>query len=575
MTARRVLAAALALCAMLLAGCAGIPTDGPVRAGDGGVATPEPVLPILQGPQPGDDPFAIMQGFITASAGGPVSGFDIAREYLSKQMAAEWSPLQQVTIFDSRNLGWSVNEETSSITVSVPVAATVNEFGVMTESAPDARQDIEFTVTETESGEYRISQLDNGIIISEANFVRYFRPVALQFATTDLEVAVPEYRWFANNEQLATVAARELVAGPSAWLADAVVTGFPATSSLAVDAVVVEDGVAQVALAAGSAGTPEERALAAEQMELTLMQLPTVSSVATTVGGVPLTASEESQLSVAPIPDARAAVIASGRFGLWDSSSLDLTVDDSGAMPADAHGLALSYDLSTAAFVTAEGLWVTDAPSRAEGFVPYDAAAPAPETAMDARLLIPGGGLLSPSYDRHGWLWTTSAQAAGVLRTVPAGGDADSVLELAAPWLAGRTVDAVSVSKDGARVAILSRASQQPILEVAGIVRDATGTPISLGPPLAVAPSIRPSIDVSWSEPRYAVVLGEVAGDFTQGWVGGPTSDISSLPDATSFSVRFGERSLVAVTEDGELRIRSGNRWARQQQGITDVAFAG
>jgi hypothetical protein len=575
MRARRTLAVALALAAVLLAGCAGIPTDGPVRAGDGGVATPEPVLPILQGPQPGDDPLAIMQGFITASAGGPVSGFDIAREYLSKQMAAEWSPLQQVTIFDSRNLDRQLDEETGVVTFRVPVAAVVDESGVMTESAPDARQDIEFTVTQTDSGEYRISQLDNGIIISEANFVRYFRPVALQYATTDLAVQVPEYRWFANNEQLATVAARELVEGPSVWLADAVITGFPATSSLAVDAVVVEEGVAHVSLAAGSAGTPEERALAAEQMELTLTQLPTVSSVTTTVGGVPLTASDQSQLAVAPIPDARAAVIASGRFGLWDSSTLELVVDESGAVPVDARGLALSYDMSTAAFITSEGLWVTDAPARAESFTAYDSSAPVPESELDARLLIPGASLVSASYDRHGWVWTTSAQSAGVLRTAPASGELDAALELAAPWLVGRTVDAVSVSKDGARVAILSRAAQQPILEVAGIVRDAAGTPISIGPPLAVAPSIRPSIDVSWSEPRYLVVLGEVAGDFSQGMVGGPTTDISSLAGAAAFSVRYGERSLVAVTDAGELQVRSGNSWARQQQGITDVAFAG
>lgn len=575
MNVRRVAAAVLALCVVLLAGCAGIPTSGPVRAGDAGVATPEPVLPILQGPQPGDDPLAIMQGFITASAGGPVSGFDIAREYLSKQMAAEWSPLQHVTIFDSRNLDRSVNEETGVITFSVPVAAVVDESGVMTESAPDVRQDIEFTVTQTDSGEYRISQLDNGIIISEANFVRYFRAIALQFATTDLAVQVPDYRWFANNEQIATVAAKELVEGPSPWLADTVVTGFPATSSLAVDAVVVEEGVASVSLAAGSAGTPEERALAAEQMELTLKQLATVSSVTTTVGGVPLTASEERQLEVAPIPDERAAVLANGRFGLWNSSTLEMVVDESGAVPPGAHGLALSYDLSTAAFITDEGVWVTTAPARAEEFVPYDSGAPLPEAQLDASLLIPGTSLVSASYDRHGWVWTTSVQSAGVVRAAPASADPDAVIELAAPWLAGRTVDAVSVSKDGARVAVLSRAAQQPILEVAGIVRDASGTPISLGPPLALAPSIRPSIDIAWSEPRYIMVLGEVAGDFTQGMVGGPTVDISSLAGATSFSVRFGERSLVAVTEAGFLQVRSGNTWAPQQVGIRDVAFAG
>jgi hypothetical protein len=71
------------------------------------------------------------------------------------------------------------------------------------------------------------------------------------------------------------------------------------------------------------------------------------------------------------------------------------------------------------------------------------------------------------------------------------------------------------------------------------------------------------------------VGLSEVAGDFTQGMVGGPTVDISSLAGATGFSVRYGERSLVAVTDAGYLQVRSGNNWAPQQFGVTDVAFAG
>lgn len=572
--ARRMTAVALA-CVIALAGCASIPTTGPVREGDAGVAPPGPVLPILQGPQPGDDPLAIMQGFLTASAGGPVSGFDIAREFLTKQAAAAWVPLEQVTIFDSRNLERRVDEETGVVTFSVPVAAVVDASGVMTESAADVRQDIEFTITHVESGEYRISELDNGIIISEANFVRYFRPVALTFASTDMTTTVPDFRWFANNEQIATAAARELIKGPSVWLADAVVTGFPATSSLAVDAVVVEDGEARVALAAGSAGTPEQRALAAEQMEATLMQLPQVSSVTTTVGGVALAAASERQLGPAPVPDPRAAVIASGRFGLWDSSYLELTVDPAGAVPADARSLALSYDLLTAAFITGQGLWVTDAPSRADSFVPYEAGAPPPEEPLDARLLIAHGSLASASYDRHGWVWAVATQSAGEMHVVPATGEAESGLVLDATWLQGRTVDAIAVSRDGARIAVLSRAAQQPILEVAAIVRDSAGTPISLGPPLALAPSARPSVEIAWSEPRYIVMLGEVAGDIMQVMVGGPSADVSAIAEASAFSVRFNERSLVAVTESGELQVRSGNGWARQQLGVTDVAFAG
>lgn len=572
MTARiRLVATVLAV--LVLAGCQGIPTTGPVRAADGGIATPEPVLPILQGPQPGDSPLSIVQGFLTASAGGAVTGFDTAREFLSGDAAVNWEPLEKVTVFDSRQATLTPDEDSAVVTYSLPIAAVVDDSGVMTESAPEVRQVLEFTVTPDQNGEYRISALDNGIIISEANFVRYFKPISLVFATTDLSVAAPEVRWFANNDQIATVAARELIAGPSPWLADAVVTGFPPTSSLAVEAVVVTDGVAHVSLAAGSAGTADQRALAAEQMVMTLGQLPSVSRVETTVGGVALTALEQPQLGPAPIPGEAAAVVAERRFGLWDGTALAVTSAGAGAMPQDARNLAMSYDGAHAAYATAEGVWLTDAPSRRVTFVPYDPAAEVPDAELDADLVVAGAGLVGPSFDRFGWLFTTAQTSIGTV--VALSPDEKTDLYIPAPWLTGRSVQAVAVSRDGTRLAILSRASNQQIVEVAAIVRDSAGVPISLGEPLALAPSVRQSIDVVWSDATNLLILGEDGGDVFQATVGGRTAEVSALSGARSFSVRFGDRTLVAVTEAGELHVRSSNSWSRREEGVTDIAFSG
>src|SRR5690606_26441646 len=127
-----------------------------------------------------------------------------------------------------------------------------------------------------------------GIVMSAADFDRFFRPVSLYFAASDGTTQVPEVRWFADNDQIATATARELVEGPSAWLAGGVQTGFPPGSALGVDSVVVTEGVASVALALGSAGDPEQRSLAQQQMLLTLTQLPLVQEVVTTVGTVPI-----------------------------------------------------------------------------------------------------------------------------------------------------------------------------------------------------------------------------------------------------------------------------------------------
>lgn len=564
------------LVAGMLAACSSIPTTGPVRAGDSGVATPEPVLPILQGPQPGDDPRAIVQGFLTASAGGTITGFDIAREYLTTEAAREWEPLFSVTIFDSRQVTLKVDDESQLVTYSLPVAAVLDESGVMTESAPEVRQDLDFQLVMTEAGEFRIDQLDPGIIISEANFVRAFRPVALAFASTDLTAVVPDMRWFANNDQLATVTARELIEGPSPWLADSVITGFPATSSLAVDAVVIDDGVARVALAAGSAGNAAQRALAAEQMALTLQrQLPAVTSVETTVGGVPLTGSAESTLEPVILPELLAVVAAGGRLGVWDGASLNVTPTEFGALPADARGLALAYDFNTAAYANGEGLWITDAPVRREEFVPYQLDAEVPEELLVASLVLPGNSLVAPSYDRFGWVWTMAQTSSGKVSVISSSDLDAEPLQLEASWLGGRSVQAIAISRDGARAAVLSRVGAQQVVEVVSVIRDGAGVPLSLGEPLGIAPSVRPAIDVAWSDTNNLVVLGEDAGYLTLATVGGRTADIAAITGAVSFSVRFGERTLVAVTEEGEFQVRSGNSWAPQYMGVTDVAFAG
>jgi len=572
MNARRALAVALLV--LTLTACASIPTHGPVHEGDAGVATPGPVLPVLQGPAPGDDARAIMQGFLTASAGGAVTGFDVAREYLTPAAGLSWEPLQQVTIFDSRQVTIKVDDELGIFTYSLPVAAVLDEHGVLVENGSQVREDLEFTVALTAEGEYRIAGLDNGIIISEANFTRYFRPVALGFASPDLTTVVPELRFFANNDQIATMAARELIQGPSAWLVDAVVTGFPATSSLAVDAVVVDKGLAQVALAAGSAGSAEQRALAAEQMELTLLQLPNVTSVQTTVGGVPLTTTEEKQLQQAPPPEAVAAVIADGRLGLWDGTQVTVTPDAMGALPADARDIALAYDLARVAWVTDEGVWVSDAMAQRDAFVPHEAPMALPDGQVDAELVTTGAGWVGPSFDRFGWLWSAQAEG-GTLTVVAPWVDEDATVELAADWLQGREVDALAVSRDGSRMAVLSRVSDQAVVEVVAISRDASGTPLSLGIPLAVAPDSRLSTQLGWADAVSLVILSEASGDIELATVGGQSLDISALSEAMSMSVRYGDRSVVAVTDSHELQVRSGNRWVPRWAGVSDVAYAG
>ena len=211
---------------------------------------------------------------------------------------------------------------------------------------------------------------------------------------------MPELRWFPKNDQMADRRGTRTRQGAVPWLADAVNTGFPPGSSLNVDAVVVDNGVANVALAPGSAGDAAHRSLAGEQLRLTLTQLPTVSSVVTTVGTLPLAGDDSAAPQPAPLPDERAAVIAGGRLGMWDGTEVKVTPADVGVVPAGATGLALSYDTKTVAMVVDGSVVTSTALSDAPVLeAPPDTPDAPGGPVIPTKTIVEGSNLVAPSFD--------------------------------------------------------------------------------------------------------------------------------------------------------------------------------
>ncbi|NYI40800.1 LpqB family beta-propeller domain-containing protein [Demequina lutea] len=568
---KRLIAATLACLA--LAACSAIPTSGPVEKGVTDVSAPNDFSPILPGPTPGATPTAIVQGFLTAASGGSVNGFDVAREYLTPAASSGWDPLAQVTVFDSREVFLGFDEAKRTATYKVPVAARVNADGVLVEASSDEQSTLEFTVTTDNDGNSRISGLDDGIVMSAADFARYYRPVKLLFVSKDNATLVPELRWFPSNDQIATATARELVKGPSPWLADAVNTGFPPGSSLNVDAVVVENGVAKVTLAAGSAGDAAQRSLAAEQLRLTLTQLPSVQEVVTTVGALPLAGDDSAAPKVAALPDERAAVIADGRLGMWNGDKVEVTPADVGVVPVGASGLALSYDAKRVAMVVNGSIVTSTALSDAHVLEAPPANPDAPGgPVVPTKTIVEGRNLVAPSFDLRGWLWTTETLSDG---TITVAGPDGAVTQLAAPQLEGRTIQALAVSRDGARVAVLSRASGVQVLEVMAVVRGSAGEPLALGATLALGPAVPDSIDLAWLDDVSVAALGADSSRISVVAVGGWTTDVTAPVGAMSIAARNGVPTLLAVGEGDTLVARYGNDWKIQASNVSEVAFAG
>lgn len=569
-------AAWAALVAIALAACATIPTSGPVNEGTGEVVDSDSFVPFAEGPRPDDPVTAIVSGFIRATAAGFASDFSVAREYLTPEARATWDPLAQITVFDSGALTPDYDEAAGTVVYAVPVAARLDDAGRMVEAAGGTQAQLKFTMAQDGAGQWRIAELDDGTLLAEANFTRLFQAVSLVYATPDLEAVVPELRWL-PLANVATWAARELVAGPSPWLAPGVVTGFPAGSALAVDSVVVTDGVAAVGLNAASAGTSDERSLALAQLSLTLTALPGIRDVTATVGGVPLS-TDGLQLSREPIPDTYAAVLAGSRLGLWDGDELWVTEDDAGAVPADADALAMSYDGARVAYREGGSRLVVSEvlAGGVDSLRPYDADLEVPAGTVETTPVLDGALLLAPSFDRFGWLWTAADFDPSRLIALDGAGD---ILRLDAPWLLGREVTGVSVSRDGSRVLVVSRAGSQTIVEVASVTRAGDGEPVSVGEPLSVGADVGAVADAIWVDDLTVGLLGTRSGDETVPlWlatVGGRTIADSAVPDASAISARHGDRSITLVSADGSVRERAGTGWAGIASGVQDLAYAG
>jgi len=576
MITRGVRSAALAMTAALaLAACSTIPTSGPVNEGNGAVSSSEPIFPIAEGPRPGDGPAAIVNGFVRASSAGFASDFSVAREYLMPDAAAEWDPTAKVTVFDSTVFTTGFDEPSSVVTYDIPVQAELDDSGRLTEAADGTRATLTFTMAKDDAGQWRIADLDDGTILAGATFERLFTQVNLIFATVDETVQVPELRWVPQNTAV-TSAARELLEGPSESLAPAVHTGFPATAALEVDSVVVTDGVAAVELAASSGGDPEQRSLAQEQMRLTLASIPGVRSVSVTIGGVPL-GDGSVTLKPAPLPGPQAAAFINDRLGLWDGAAVWRVPNDVGGVPAGSFGVAQGFSEQRAAWIVDHATLVTsDAlAGGTEALVKTREEDAAPTTAMEVTPLYTGFDLVAPSADFHGWFWTTER----------AGGDAfvaarpdGTVATLEVSWLRGASVQALAVSRDGARIAVLMRGNGEQSIEVASIVRAEDGTPLTVGEPVQVGADIGAAMDLTWVDSLTVAVLGEASEAPSDMWiveVGGLTDAQKAVTGAVDITAREQERSILIVDSGGVVYARSGTVWSKLATGPRELAYSG
>ena len=553
------LGVALAAVALALTGCVSIPHSGPVNAADAAPPERSSVALIAYGPTPDATANQIVQGFLRAVAAGGNDEFAVAREYLAGPAAETWNPRAQVRVFTARDVTYSQSED-GAVRATATAAATVDAQGRYTEAAPDTPLQLDFTLARTDDGQWRIVDLEDGILVSPAVFENQYDPYQLYFLSPDNEALVPETRWYPQRSA-ASLIARHLLEGPSTWLAGGVTTAVPTGTRLAEGSVSVVDSVAQVDLSSEAlAAEPAQRGLMAAQLEESLRTVPGIQSVTLTVGGNPLPLEGEApDLLRNPYVTGNPVVVAEGRAQRFTGSELVPLVGES--LATDPRMPALPYD---------------DASGRAVVLDGTDRLVSLPNEQDGGAVLTTGTNLVAPSIDRHGWIWTTPRASDGTLRAVLPNGTVTSV---SATWLDDADVLSLRVSRDGTRIVVIWQADGVSRIELATVLRDSDGRPLAVGEPVRVGESVTSALAAAWVDEQTVAVLGSSGTDTAIAvhlvTIGGPTVKLPPVTGATRVAAATGDRTLVVGTEDGELYERNGLGWTLATTDVFDPAYPG
>ncbi|WP_187368434.1 LpqB family beta-propeller domain-containing protein [Ruania zhangjianzhongii] len=554
----RLLAALTALA--LMAGCASLPTDGAVQPGVEAGQEEGVGYVVAADPQRGAGPDEIVRGFQSAAVAGNGDEFTTARKFLTDSTRSDWDPAAQVVIYDgSVPLSYDDSVE-GTVEVEVTVVATVDSDGIYTQAAPGTSSTMTYTVVQDASGEWRISGLPDGVLMSEVNFGTLYRKTAVYFLSADGSTLVPDLRWYPLRNR-ATYAVRGLLAGAAEWLSPAVISAIPDGTELSIDSVTVSGGTANVPLtSAVQTASADDRALLVAQLEQTLTALPQVQGVEVTVGDVPLEVSAATpDLAVDP-GVGRTLTVLNDENQLATYNGAELTpvpdaVDLGSLDPADP---AVGYSSDQQTVLLAGGSQLLTAAS----------------AEAEATVLLEGQNLLPPSYAPDGWIWTGEQQNSGELLIARAEGNLEAI---ETPTLAGMNIRALRVSRDGARLAMIVDSDGSVQVMVHAITIDADGTPTGIGPGVRVGRELSDASDVVWVDETQLGVLGVSQATQTVHVVevGGRTTPLPSVADTVRIASGRGVRDLYLATEDGGLYGRSGNGWAPVISGVRFPTFPG
>ena len=538
----RALAGVLVLAA-LVTGCAAIPTDGPVTQGDVITDTTDTRVDFLpSAPRAGETQEQILDDFMQAVT-SPNQRYEIARQYLAKSVRATWDPDKGVTIRTGTATRTPTAGTTDSYTYQFDSTSRVDAQGQYHDDG-DASVRLDFHFVK-EDGEWRISKLDDGIVLSADNFGVVFAEYPVYFFDPTYAYLVPDVRWFPQTSLIATRIASALAQGPADWLQGAVVSAFP-TGAKVDNEVAVDSGVATVDLSDEvTDATPEQKARMRQQLAASLTSVPVVSSILLTVGGVPLTVDGGAavQADADPSVGSLPLGLSGGAFGYVSSGGVSAVPGIAAAVAAlKPLGVAYGAGSGVAAVRTGVGVYRVDANGQSR--------------VIDAR-----AGLIDPTMDPQGLIWT--ATASGPSSIVAVDRDASRHAVKVTGFADSDRLVALELSRDGTRALVVTTGTNGPHVYVAGVIRQAR-IPVQLGALVELASGGPVPLDATWIDGTDVATLTDFGTEasVTEYDLGGPSTSLGVVTGGEQMvGGNLGVDGLRVRSSTGELQRLRSSSW--------------
>lgn len=544
---RKLSLSVVAISTVFLMACTAIPSSGPVRSLERTSAITSAVVDFLPpGPSTGATQEEIVAGFIAAGTAAQ-DNYRVARSYLAQTVQEEWNPNSSVLI----RQGEPEVSLTSTISLSYGflVVASVDELGRYSQSASITPQTLDFRMVQ-EDGEWRISGLSDGIVLTEAAFAEAFTSYRLYFFSVGYRELVPDIRWFATRGEVSAKIVRGLLAKPSFWLDQgATVSAFPEGTQLALTPISVVDGVASVDLTSAVLNADEiTRARMVTQLTASLAQVQGISSARISVNQnqlviEPLSGAEP---SLASGRDPRVVAFRDRRFGYLQGATVDeiegLTNSIASLIP---QSIFYSSTQNRALATRTDGLWSVEVGR--------------PSIVIDSR-----PDLVQGLIDDCGFVWSsTQASSPDMAQIItPTGALVTVPLELG-----GRSsLVTWALARDDTRMVLLVQTDTGVRVLLGAITRDAECQPVSFGEFVELGPLSGVAVDAAWiDEGRVAVVVKDAntnQGEVFVFAVSGQSSSLGRpLQPVTVVGGVGGISGLRLLAADGLIYQPRGNGW--------------